>query len=212
MGSLFHGHSSLGPPHLFDWAEKCQDHLQVETRSQVSIEWRLEEGRQESEMGHGVWKGLPLTVTVTPPWAPWVHPMDPERSLQSKPGQAWFVVLFFSFVLYLKKMNNGIAFSSEIRASLGGCSSLQRALLTWPTQGWRLHHGNSSRVKRAWEVSISFTAICSKFRQMWSPGQKINNNGEWNVLESKNNSKQLKHVFCYSSFQNSLLQQQTRCP
>lgn len=36
------------------------------------------------------------------------------------------------------------------------------------TQGWHFHYGNISRIKRAWEVSISFIVICSEFRQMWS--------------------------------------------
>lgn len=71
---------------------------------------------------------------------------------------------------------------------------LHLALLT---SDWRSRYGNSSRIKWSWETSISFVSICPKFRQMRSTGQKMNNNGVWNVLESKNNSKQLKPICCY---------------
>lgn len=71
---------------------------------------------------------------------------------------------------------------------------LHLALLT---SDWRSRYGNSSRIKWSWETSISFVSICPKFRQMRSTGQKMNNNGVWNVLESKNNSKQLKPACCY---------------
>lgn len=71
---------------------------------------------------------------------------------------------------------------------------LHLALLT---SDWRSRYGNSSGIKWSWETSISFVSICPKFRQMRSTGQKMNNNGVWNVLESKNNSKQSKPVCCY---------------
>lgn len=65
------------------------------------------------------------------------------------------------------------------------------------TSDWPSHYGNSGRITWSWETSISSVSICPKFRPMRSTGQKMNNNGAWNVLESKNNSKQLKPVCCY---------------